>query len=212
MKDKISINTQSSIRLDLDAIFYFDPFQIKEEKHDADYIFITHDHYDHFDIPSILNIKKEGTKLIYPKSISLQGLEDAFTKENLVPVEPMKTYNIGSYTFDTISSYNLNKPFHPKEKNYVGYLLKYQEETILVTGDTDLTEEVKNISCTVAFVPIGGFYTMDYKEASALVNTLHPKLVIPTHYGSIVGTYQDGEKFKKVLDPSITCVLKIKEQ
>ncbi len=212
MKDKISINTQSSIRLNLEKIFYFDPFQIKEEKHDADYIFITHDHYDHLDTSSILNIKKEKTKLIYPKSISLQGLEKVFTKENLFPVEPMKTYQIDAYSFDTIPSYNLNKPFHPKEKNYVGYLLKDQEETIYVAGDTDLTEEAKNISCSVAFVPIGGFYTMDYVEASTLINIIHPKLVVPTHYGSIVGSFQDGEKFKDLIDPSITCELKIKEQ
>ena len=38
---KISINTHSSIRLESDKVFYFDPFRIEEKKQDADYIFIT---------------------------------------------------------------------------------------------------------------------------------------------------------------------------
>ena len=43
----ISVNTQSSIRIAGSKILYFDPFQISEESHDADIIFITHSHYDH---------------------------------------------------------------------------------------------------------------------------------------------------------------------
>ena len=50
---KISINAHSSIRVESDKIIYFDPFQIKEENHDADIIFITHDHFDHFSIEDI---------------------------------------------------------------------------------------------------------------------------------------------------------------
>ena len=52
--DNIEVNTQSSIRIKLDKTIYFDPFKIEDERHDADIIFITHAHYDHFDINSIL--------------------------------------------------------------------------------------------------------------------------------------------------------------
>ena len=34
--------------------------EIKTKLHDADYIFITHDHYDHYDLASINNIIKES--------------------------------------------------------------------------------------------------------------------------------------------------------
>ena len=55
---KIDVNTQSSIKITDDKVIYIDPYKIDEELHDADFIFITHDHYDHFDVKSINNIKK----------------------------------------------------------------------------------------------------------------------------------------------------------
>ncbi len=58
MKDKISINCHSSIRIASEQIIYFDPYDIKEKRNDADIIFMTHDHYDHFDMESINNIRK----------------------------------------------------------------------------------------------------------------------------------------------------------
>ena len=67
--DNITVNTQSSIRLKLNKVVYFDPFKIEEDKHDADIIFITHNHYDHFDIDSINRIKKDSTIIVAPKSI-----------------------------------------------------------------------------------------------------------------------------------------------
>ena len=47
--DNIVVNTQSSIKLVLDKVVYFDPYKIEDNVNDADIIFITHDHYDHFD-------------------------------------------------------------------------------------------------------------------------------------------------------------------
>ena len=55
--DNITVNTQSSIRLALDKVVYFDPFGIEDNVMDADIIFITHDHYDHLDIKSIEKTK-----------------------------------------------------------------------------------------------------------------------------------------------------------
>ena len=59
----IEVNTQSSIRIDN---IYFDPYLIKDEKHDAKIIFITHSHYDHFDIKSINNIRNDDTYIVVP--------------------------------------------------------------------------------------------------------------------------------------------------
>lgn len=77
--------------------------------------------------------------------------------------------------------------------------------TYYIAGDTDITEENKKVNCDVAFVPVGGTYTMTYEEAANLVNQIHPKIAIPIHYGKIVGTKEDGKKFSKLLDPAITC-------
>ena len=66
---KIDVITQAAIRLEGKKIIYFDPYKITNESHDADYIFITHDHYDHYDEESINNIKKDSTKIIVPKCL-----------------------------------------------------------------------------------------------------------------------------------------------
>ena len=56
--ENIRINTQSSIKLTLHKTIYFDPYKIENDIHDADIIFITHNHYDHMDNESIEKIKK----------------------------------------------------------------------------------------------------------------------------------------------------------
>ena len=61
----------------------------------------------------------------------------------------------------------------------------------------------KNVKCDVALVPIGGTYTMNYEEAAKLVNEIKPKLVIPTHYGNVVGEYELGKKFIELIDKDI---------
>ena len=79
-----------------------------------------------------------------------------------------------------------------------------------IAGDTDITEENKKVKCDVAFVPVGGTYTMDFKEAAHLINEIKPKIAVPIHYGSIVGTKQDATDFVKLLHPNIKGIILIK--
>ena len=79
-------------------------------------------------------------------------------------------------------------------------------------GDTDAIEEAKSVDCDILFIPIGGTYTMDYNEASMLTNEIKPSIVVPTHYGSVVGTYNDGYVFKEKIDSSIECKILMKEK
>ena len=59
-------------------------------------------------------------------------------------------------------------------------------------------------------VPVGGTYIMDFKEAARLINEIKPKIAVPIHYGSIVGTKQDAIDFVKLLHPSIKGIILIK--
>ena len=78
-------------------------------------------------------------------------------------------------------------------------------ESFVVCGDSDVTDELKKVKTDTLFVPIGGFYTMDASEASALVNITKPKIVVPMHYGAIVGGKEDEKKFLEGLDKEIEC-------
>lgn len=201
----IEINCHSSIKIMKGIIIYFDPFRINEEKHDADLILITHDHYDHYSPEDIKKVIKKDTIIVAPKTIN-----ELNNKENITFVEPNQTYNINGYKIDTIPAYNISKHFHPKENNWIGYIIEIDGLKYYVAGDTDITPENRQIKCDVALIPIGGIYTMDYKEASELINIIKPKIAIPTHYGSIVGDITDGEKFKKLIDNTIDVQILIK--
>ena len=113
--------------------------------------------------------------------------------------------------FETIPAYNTNKTFHPKENGWVGYIIIINGIRYYIAGDTDITEENKQVKCDVAFVPVGGTYTMDFKEAASLINEIKPKIAIPIHYGSIVGTEQDAIDFIRLLHPEIKGIILMKK-
>lgn len=210
MKD-IKINCHSSIKIiDGDKNIYFDPFKIEEEVHDADLIFITHDHYDHFEPSSINNICNSKTKLILPEAMKEMISQVQVSSENLFTVEPNNKYLIEGIEVETVPSYNPNKQFHPKENNWVGYILNLDDGRYYVAGDTDITDENQKISVDVALVPIGGTYTMTREDAAKLINIIKPKVAIPTHYGEIVGNKEDGDVFKNLIAPNIKCEILIK--
>ncbi len=85
----------------------------------------------------------------------------------------------------------------------MGYIIEIKGNSYYIEGDTDITEENKKIKCDVAFVPVGGTYTMYFKEAAQLINEVQPEIAVPIHYGSVVGTEQDARNFIKLLHPNI---------
>ena len=141
---EITINTHSSIKIKTDKIIYIDPFKIEGNINDADYILITHSHYDHYDIDSINKIKKDNTKLIVPNSM-IQKVFGKYDMNNVIGVDPSETYQIDDLSFDTIRAYNVDKQFHPKSNNWVGYLLNIEKLKALSIKDF-LSSSVKNLS------------------------------------------------------------------
>ena len=210
MLENIEVLYHSSIKINKGVIIYFDPFKIDKEYHDADIIFITHSHYDHYSEEDILKVRKENTCIVAPFDLLDNLLTLDFTKESITTVKPNENYNVNGLTFKTIPAYNTNKSFHPKSNNWVGYLLTLNDTIYYIAGDTDITEENKQVKCDVTFVPIGGTYTMDYKEAAELINEIKPKIAVATHYAAIIGAKEDGENFVKLLDSEIECKIYIK--
>lgn len=207
---KINLLCHSSINLKSEKLnIYVDPFRIKENKNDADIIFITHSHYDHFSEDDILKLKNENTYIIITEDLYEKTLNLGFKKEMIKFVVPNKEYVVAGVNFKTILSYNTNKQFHPKENNWVGYILDIDKCKYYIAGDTDITDENKRVICDIALIPIGGTYTMDYIEAAELVNIIKPKKVIPIHYGEIVGKKIDAVKFKELVNKKIECEILI---
>ena len=113
----IKINTHSSIQIDDMA---FDPYDADKIKFKAKYIFITHTHYDHLDIPSIKSFSNKKTIFIAPYDAK-ETLEQNF-ENKIIYVKPYDEINLETCQVEVLPSYNINKDFHKKESNWVDYL------------------------------------------------------------------------------------------
>ncbi len=203
MIDNIEVLRHSCIKISGDKTIYMDPFRIEEEMKDADLIFVTHNHYDHYSEDDIEKIKKDNTQIVVPEDLLTNVLRFGFEPQNVLAVEPNKKYKIDGIEFETVPAYNINKQFHPKVNEWVGYIIILDGLRYYFAGDTDITEESKKVKCDVAFVPVGGTYTMNAKEAVDLMHIIKPRVAVPIHYGCIVGTQQDADFFVKWLGPDI---------
>ncbi len=210
MLKNIEVLYHSSIRINKGKVIYFDPFKIDKNYNDADIIFITHDHYDHYSETDIDKVIKDDTILVVPKGLLEKLLKRGYKKDNIITVEPEEIGIVEDIRFETIPAYNTNKSFHPKENGWVGYIIELDGVRYYIAGDTDITEENKNVKCDVAFIPVGGTYTMDFKEAAYLINEIKPKIAVPIHYGGIVGTKQDAIDFTQLVNPEIKCEILMK--
>ncbi|MCR5302238.1 MAG: MBL fold metallo-hydrolase [Lachnospiraceae bacterium] len=208
MSVNIAVNIQSSIRIRGSKTLYFDPWQIDGEPHDGDYVFITHEHYDHFSPEDIMKAIKFDGYLVVPSSMKhLTGEITTIPEGHIVTVRPGEKREIARMMVEVYPAYNQNKPFHIKRNGWVGYLITMDADKYYISGDTDAIPEIKDIRCDVAFLPIGGTYTMDASVAAGLTKKIHPRVVIPTHYGSIVGSPVDGDFFQGLLPRDIRCEL-----
>ena len=196
---KIYINDHSSIRIKDKLTVWFDPFLLKNEPHDADVIFITHSHHDHFSPEDIAKAANEGTLFVLPAC--MRGAEKV--PENALFVEPGDGLDVLGLRVSVLPAYNIGKRFHPRENGFAAYVVSFKGGTVFVAGDADLTPEAEAIKCDIALLPCGGKYTMNESEAAALANRIKPRVAIPTHYGAVAGDKDSGGRFCALLGDGI---------
>lgn len=182
---------------------------MREEPKDADYILITHDHYDHFSPEDIGKAAKAETILVVPEKMRGKAQEAAKFVGSIVTVKPGTHQDVDGLELETVPAYNSLKPFHPKHAGWVGYIVRIDGQRIYIAGDIDATNEAKAVRCDVALVPVGGTYTMNAKKAAELINTIKPSVAIPIHYGSIVGKKEDADKFAVNVKPPVRVEIKM---
>ena len=207
MMDGVTLNYQSSIRIEKNnEIIYFDPYKITDSKNDANYIFITHSHYDHFSKDDIKKVMNDNTKFVVTSDIESDIKALGVSDSNILVTYPNETHEIGDLTFDAIPSYNISKSYHKKSYNWVGYNVIIDGTSYFTVGDSDVTDELKKVKCDVIFIPVGGTYTMTDSEAASLVNEIKPKYAVPVHYGE-VGSINNANNFVNELDSDIKGVI-----
>ncbi len=178
-------------------IIYIDPFRINTDEK-ADLILITHSHYDHCSLEDIKKIIKQDTIVVGPPDVQSKIAKISYDIRFKM-ILPSQEISIEDVRIKAFPAYNLNKQFHPKTNNWVGYLLEIDGVRIYHAGDSDVTPELKQLkNIDILMLPVGGTYTMNAREAADLANIIKPKVAIPMHYGSIVGTEKDAEVFKRL--------------
>lgn len=189
-------------------IIYIDPYNIRDGLEKADLIFLTHSHYDHCSVADIAKIIQPGTKIIMPADCQSKIVRFD-VPINYEIVEPSRELVLGDVKISCISSYNLDKAFHPKDEGWVGYLIKMKDVLIYHAGDTDKIPEMQKLTGYkqegkkfVALLPVGGRFTMTAEEAADAVNLIKPDLAIPMHYGSVAGGQEDAQEFKELCEES----------
>jgi L-ascorbate metabolism protein UlaG (beta-lactamase superfamily) len=188
-------------------VIYIDPINIPDDQPIADLIFISHEHHDHCDPISIKKISDENTVIVGNKLVkkNLSFLQE----ESFQLIKPHGQFGIGGLIIFACPAYNLNKYhpsgrlYHPKENDGVGFILEFNihdeknNVSVYFMGDTDFDPaEMSPVDIDILMIPVSGTYVMTADEAIVAVNSIKPKIAIPMHYGSIVGSLEDAMKLK----------------
>jgi len=176
---------------------YIDPWGVTTDDK-ADVLFITHAHSDHFSMDDIDKVRKRETKIFAPADVARE------LSGNVTPVKPGDAIDAGVLKAQAVPAYNTAEERlenHPKKNNWVGYVITLGGTVYYHAGDTDHAPELSEIRADVAFLPIGGTYTMEAPEAAEMAKAIRPQLAVPMHYGFVVGSPSDAERFAKEADP-----------
>lgn len=180
---------------------YIDPYNIKEQEEKADIVLITHGHYDHCSLDDLKKVVKEGTK-IFVTADAQSKIARFEVPIDIEVVGPGREFDLGDVKISAVPAYNVDKHFHPKEEEWVGYVIKMNELIIYHAGDTDVIPEMQKLTGFkqqgkkfIALLPVGGRFTMSAEEAIEAVKIIKPTVAIPMHWGSIVGGEDDAKEF-----------------
>jgi len=183
-----------------EKVIYTDPFNIKK-KDTADIILITHEHFDHCSPGDVKALQGPKTVIVATPDCAekLSG--------NIKTVRAGDKITVEGIEIEAVPSYNTNKKFHPKDNEWVGYIFTVQGQRIYLAGDTDYIPEMKNFKVDIALLPVSGTYVMTAQEAVKAALDINPRIAIPMHYDSIVGTKDDAKTFASGLKGKIEVVL-----
>src|SRR5438552_10073956 len=177
---------------------HIDPWGTPEGDDPADLLLITHAHFDHFQPDEIARLSKTGTVLVAPHDIASQLSGDVRA------IRPGETIEGAGLEIHAVPAYNARPErleMHPRDNNWVGFVLDLGGTRTYLAGDTDHIPEMADIRTDLAFVPVGGTYTMDVAEATGAIQAIDPKTGVPYHFGLVVLSRSHCRPFVKAIGP-----------
>lgn len=205
MIDSLHWLGHDTFRIDGPPVVYVDPYKLPPTVVAADLILVTHDHFDHLSPEDLERVRTAGTVVIGPPEVAekLPGVRVLRAGESCEEAGVRVT---------AVPAYNTNKTFHPRETGKVGFVFTVGGVTYYHAGDTDLIPEMDGLAPDVALLPVSGTYVMTAREAVQAARRIRPKVAVPMHYGTIVGSGDDARTFARDLEGSgIEVVIKPRE-
>jgi len=175
---------------------HVDPLRVDEDS-EADFVLLTHPHYDNFSEDDIARVRGERTVLIAPASMKKQLDEaDHFMR-------PGDMLQLEGFDVLAVPAHNVEKKFHTPEHGWLGYVFTIGGTTYYHAGDTDFLPSMFGIRCDVAFLPIGGHYTMGVAEAAKAGEACGAEVIVPIHWGEPHGTEEDVERLRELFSREV---------
>jgi len=200
---KIRWYGHDTFTLEKEITICIDPYKLSKTIQ-ADLVLISHNHFDHLSLEDLKKISSKNTIIIAANECMSQ-ISNISSKEK-IGIAPGEEKTINNIKVKAIPAYNIDKinpdtkkPFHPKEDKKIGFIITMQGTSIYHTGDSDLIPEMTDLKPDVLLIPVSGTYVMTAKEAANAVEKIKPKIAIPMHYGTIVGSENDAKEFKDMV-------------
>ena len=181
------------------SVVYIDPYRVPDDAPSADLILITHGHYDHFSPQDVERLTKRDTWLVGPAAVAERVSGQV---HRIGPGEELEDELVRGIHVSAVAAYNTSKrdadgkPFHPRAAGWVGYALNVRGERLYHSGDTDVIPEMDSVTgVDVALLPVSGVYVMTAQEAAEAARRIQPRVAVPMHWGSHIGTEHDARTF-----------------
>ena len=181
------------------AVVYIDPYRVPEGSPPADLILITHGHYDHFSPQDVERLSTKSTWLLGPAAVAERVSGQV---HSIAPGEALDDELVRGVYVSAVAAYNTSKRdpegnvFHPRDAGWVGYEVTVWGERLYHSGDTDVIPEMDAVTgVDVALLPVSGTYVMTAHEAAEAARRIQPRVAVPMHWGSHIGTEADAREF-----------------
>ncbi|MDR2935664.1 MAG: MBL fold metallo-hydrolase [Candidatus Adiutrix sp.] len=202
--DRLAWLGHSGFRLSGGRLVYFDPWEAGGPI--ADIILITHDHFDHCDPPTVRALSGPKTQIVTEPAAAAKLKAEGFT--HIKVMAPGDEIEIDGVNIQAVPAYNLNKDFHPRAQNYLGFIVTLDGLSVYHAGDTDCIPEMSEIKAQVALLPVSGTYVMTAEEAVQAALAISPAVAIPMHFNKIVGDDAMARTFAEALKDRLPVEIK----